>query len=175
MIYLKTSPVGLDVQIQKLQQHLYDKLGALWSCDIDAYGRVYKDNDKDSTKPRYYNNNGEYKELLTNDSVKGVHFFFIENDETSNLPDVHLYSSNVDLIVIVDDIRTVKPNVNHYADEEIKEDVRNNIRKGFTINSVVKGDSALDGFDISKLHFVYPYFVFKIAMTINYKSIKCNV
>ena len=35
------------------------------------------------------------------------------------------------------------------------------------ITYVTKGENALDGFDISKLHFIYPYYVFKITGTIN--------
>jgi len=171
----KASPVGLDVQIQNLQEYLYDRLSIIWTCSIEGYGRVYSDNVNGSIIPRWYNSDGEYKDVLHNDTIKGVHFFFIENDYASNIPNTNLFTSNVDLIVIVDDITSVKPNVVEYADEEILADVRGLIKKGFEITSVTKGENALDGFDISKVHFVHPYHVFKISMNIDYKPSRCVV
>jgi len=35
------------------------------------------------------------------------------------------------------------------------------------VSKITKGEKALDGFDISELKFIYPFFVFKITGTIN--------
>ena len=55
MIYLKDNPKGIDLPIQIMQQYLYDKLVASLNCEVEAYGRAYKDRDEnDSIKPRVY-------------------------------------------------------------------------------------------------------------------------
>lgn len=164
-IYLKTSPVGIDKQIQRIQQYLYDKIVEQWSCDVDAYGRAYVDTDGDSVKPKAYLENGEYRELLTDDT-RGVHFFFIEKNAEVLAHTCHS-TSDVDLIFIVDDLTQVKSGVGHYADEEIKEDVKSWVKQFWLMETITKGEDALDGFDTSKLHFRYPYHVFKISGTIN--------
>lgn len=165
-VHLKTTPVGIDKQIQRMQQYLYDKIVANWSCEVEGYGRAYVDTVKDSVKPRVYLSNGEYKEMLTDDTISGVHFFFIEHNAETLAHTCHS-TNDVDLIVIVDNLAKVKANVTHYADEEIKEDVKSWIKQFWIMESVVKGEDALDGFDTSQIHFVYPYHVFKISGTIN--------
>lgn len=166
MIYLKDNPVGIDIQIQRIQQRLYDKLSSSLNCEIHAYGRAYKTNNKGSIKPEVYKE-GRYNELLTNSQIKGLHFFFIEDNESSVLTRTCMSSNTIDLIVIVDDLSKVRNDVQHYPDEEIKEEVKSYIKSYFEITSVVKNEDALDGFDISKLNFIYPYFVFRITGTIN--------
>ena len=169
MIYLKTNPVGVDFQIQRAQQYLYDKLCDSLDCDIEAYGRAYVDIDNDgSVKPIVYEKNGSYREVLTDNRIKGLHFFFIENDEADILARTCMSSNTIECIVIIDDLTKVKNNIEHYQDEEIKELVKSYLKSYFDETvSVTKGRSALDGFDISKLQFIYPYFVFKITGKIN--------
>jgi len=164
-VHLKTTPVGIDKQIQRMQQYLYDKIVANWACEVEAYGRAYVDTVNDSVKPRVYLESGEYREMLTDDSIKGVHFFFIEKN-AEVLSHTCMSTNDVDLIFIVDDLTKVKASITHYADEEIKEDVKKWVKQFWLMESVVKGEDALDGFDTSKIHFVYPYHVFKISGTI---------
>lgn len=166
MLYTKTNPVGIDIQIQRAQIYLHDKLVTAFGSDISAYGRAYKNSDKGSVKPLAYISEGEYKELLTNDTIKGLHYFFIENDEATILSRTCMSDNEVDVIFIVDDLSKVKGSITHYADEEIKEQVKSYLRGFFEIVSVTKGEEALNGFDISKLNFIYPYFVFKIKVII---------
>lgn len=168
MLYTKESPVGIDIQIQRMQTYLYNKLIVDFDCEIHAYGRAYKDTDeKDSTKPRFYLGDGNYREILTDDTIKGLHFFFIEDDSSETLSRTCLSSNTIDVIVIVDDLRKVKSEIIHYPDEEIKEIVKSYLKSFFEMESVTKGEEALNGFDISKLHFIYPYYVFKITGVIN--------
>jgi len=166
MIHLKINPVGIDIQIQRMQQYLYDKLLASWNCDITAYGRAYLDDKEGSIIPKAYLKKGEYKNVLADDTIKGAHFFFIEaNAETVSNSCVS--SNNLDLIFIVDDLTKVRSDISHYADEEIKEEVKSYIKSFWEMESISKGKEALDGFDVSKKHFKYPYYVFKISGSIN--------
>jgi len=167
MLYTKTNPVGIDLQIQRAQTYLHDKLVTAFDCDIGAYGRAYSDKDNNSIKPRAYIGNGEYRELLTDDTINGLHFFFIENEESTIVSRSCMSDNEVDIIFIIDDLTKVKENIEHYADEEIKEEIKSYLRGFFEIQSVIKGEKALDGFDISQLQFIYPYFVFKLKVIIN--------
>ncbi|NQV77088.1 MAG: hypothetical protein HQ490_01885 [Lutibacter sp.] len=168
MIYLKSNPKGIDIQIQRIQQYLYDKLSSEYSCEIYAYSRAYKDNENGSIKPLAYVSSGSYKELLTDNNIKGLHYFFIEDDEAEILSDSCLSTNDVDIIFFVNDITKVRGDITHYADEEIKETVKDYIYKlGFKPQSVTKGGKALEGFDISKIKFIHPFNVFKIKITIN--------
>lgn len=166
MIYLKSNPVGIDVQIQNMQEYLYEKLNISMNCDIYAYGRAYIE-DRESVKPIVYLNDGEYREVLHDDTVRGLHYFFIEGDSADVLSNTCMSSNDVSVIVIVNDITKAKPSISHYADEEIKEEVKSYLTSFFEAESVVKGKDALDGFDISQVDFIYPFFVFRITGKIN--------
>ena len=73
MNYIQTSPEGVDVSIQRIQTHLYDKLG--WT-NIDAFGRIYRIDEK----PTAFIKNNDYKELFTNDK-KTASIYFIVDDK----------------------------------------------------------------------------------------------
>lgn len=150
-----------------MQKYLYDNLCKDYQSEINAYGRVFKNTDKGSIKPIYYKGNGQYIELLTDSKVKGLHFFFVEDNEADVEAGTCFRSSDVDLIVIIDDITRVRGDLEHYADEEIVLNVLQYTRSGFRAFKVVKGEEALSGFDISKLQFIHPFFVFKITGKIN--------
>tara|TARA_R110000787_G_scaffold175266_1_gene287749 strand:+ start:352 stop:861 length:510 start_codon:yes stop_codon:yes gene_type:complete len=167
MIHLKTNPKGIDIPIQSAQQSVYDKLISAYSCDVTAYGRVYTDVNNESIKPYAYINGGEYKEVLHDDKINGIHFFFVEDDTSEIVSRSCLSNNDVDIIFIVDDLTKVNGDIIHYQDEEIKENVKSSLRGFFEVKSVTKGKEALNGFDVSQLKFIYPYFVFKITVTIN--------
>lgn len=167
MIYLKESPKGIDIQIQRMQEYLYEKLLTSLNCEVVAYGRVYKEQVLEEIEPLAYLKNGEYKNVLTEDTIKGLHYFFVENNQSEVLTRTCMSSNTIDVIVIIDDLTKVKSDIVHYPDEEIKEEIKSYLKSFFEIQSVVKGRDALDGFDISKLEFKYPYYVFKLTGTIN--------
>ena len=166
MIFTKISPVGIDIPIQRLQVSLHAKLTDAFSCDVTAYGRAYVDNDNGVIKPLTYVSKGEYKELLTDDTINGLHFFFIENDTSEGVSRTCMSDTEVDIIFIIDDLTKVRSDIVHYADEEIKEQIKSFVKSFYEITTITKGENALDGFDISKLKFIYPYFVFKLRVII---------
>ena len=165
MIYTKANPVGIDKPIQMLQESLYTKLTDAFSCDVTAYGRAYVDNKNGSVKPLAYVET-DYKELLTDDRINGLHFFFIEDDTADVVLRTCMSDTEVDIIFIIDDLTKVRGDITHYADEEIKEQIKSFVKSWYKIISVTKGEKALDGFDISQLQFIFPYFVFKLRVII---------
>lgn len=174
MIHIKVNPVGIDLNIQKTQTILYNGLSDLWGCDIVSYGRVYIDDYNGVKRPLAYIKGVDYKEILFDDNIKGAHFFFVDNNVTTKLLGKNLYESNVDIIFLINNISEVKPNVLHFADEEIKEDIRKFIYGDFQIESITKGKDALDKFNVNKLHFTYPFYALKFSTKLKYHS-KCKI
>lgn len=166
MIYTKANPVGIDKPIQLLQESLHTKLTDAFSCDVTAYGRAYVDNKNGSVKPLSYIGGSEYRELLTDDRINGLHFFFVEDDTSISVSRTCMADTEVDIIFIINDLTKVRGDITHYADEEIKEQIKSFVKSWYKIISVTKGEKALDGFDISQLRFIFPYFVFKLKVII---------
>lgn len=79
MNFVKTSPVGIDIPIRKLQTRIYNVL-CDWG-DIDGYGRVYRNPKKDRVIPEFYKGDGDYQEVLINDCRDSI-FFFDMHPET---------------------------------------------------------------------------------------------
>jgi len=77
LIYKKINPIGIDKRIQSAEQYLYDNLLVDYNCKINAYGRVYVNSLNGIIHPRAYIGNSEYKSLLTDDRINGLHFFFV--------------------------------------------------------------------------------------------------
>jgi len=167
LIHTKIAPTGIDKRIQRAEQYLHDNLLSDYSCDISAYGRAYADSINGVIKPRAYVGNGEYKPLLTDDRINGLHFFFVENEESDVEVGTCIRSNDVDLIVIIDDISKVRGDIAHYADEEIVQNVLHYAKSFMRISKITKGEKALDGFDVENLKFIYPFFVFKLTGKIN--------
>ena len=78
MLYKKTNPVGIDVEIQKAQTLLHDKLSSDWGADINAYGRVYLSKRKDVILPEVFVDGVDYKDVLSLDDNR---FFFIQSNK----------------------------------------------------------------------------------------------
>ena len=93
MNYLQESPEGVDVPIQRIQTHLYEKLG--WS-NIDAFGRIYKI----ENKPNAFIKTNDYKELYTNDN-KTASIYFIVDDKHSTTDGIS-FLVKVKIVFLVD-------------------------------------------------------------------------
>lgn len=76
MNYLRHNPVGVDLEIGKIQSFLYDKIIYRWSLeDFNGYGRVYKNKKNDLIIPEYYVSEKEYEDVLLDDRLNGIMFF----------------------------------------------------------------------------------------------------
>lgn len=79
--YNLNNPIGVDKEIQKIQNYLYDGLVDDWG-DIDGYGRAYKNRKNLGFIPEVYKGDNEYLNAFYDDSEndKGL-FFFLENHD----------------------------------------------------------------------------------------------
>lgn len=127
MIPLKTSPVEIDIPIQKLQQFLYSGLKTTWGVsdtDFDMYGRCYRNSIDKGYIPEVFvgdsaNGQTAYKEAFFDETVnKAIGFFHHDNTkyEKGNS------RARVCLLFIVN-LQKLKPNIQHRADAEVRKDV----------------------------------------------------
>lgn len=139
MLITKTSPVGIDWHIQKLQTLIHNRLisADYWnidSADYRCYGRCYRNKTDDGYVAQNYESGNDYREVYWDDSLKAISFFGTGNTVQIDMnaqADVHL--------VFFADVVKLAPTILHRADEEIKQDVLDIIGKnahGFSVQSV---------------------------------------
>tara|TARA_A100000164_G_C21880519_1_gene760025 strand:- start:730 stop:1233 length:504 start_codon:yes stop_codon:yes gene_type:complete len=162
-INLINNPVGIDKEIQRIEERLYNGLNY---SNIEAYGRCYVIDVEDKTVPVYYSGEKEYKEVLLNDAL-AMSFFFIERP-TSTKANGH-YTTPIDIIFMMN-LESLKPEINHRADEELKAEIDKILVKNtqFTLTEVKKGLDALEGFD-HELKDMQPYSFLKFTGEIKYQ------
>lgn len=142
MIANKTKPVGVDIQVQALQNYLYVQLQNKWgisAADYNAYGRVYRNQVEDGGySPEVYLGSNEYSDTFFDDKVKVLSFFSVGEMQKFNGG----LGGQVALIFCVTDLAALKPAIPWRADEEVRMDVEilcHNSRYGFTLESVETG------------------------------------
>lgn len=98
MLLTKTTPVGIDVPVQKFQQWLHEKLVAKWNLSGDdtvwrCYGRCYRNQTTDGYVAENYEGSGKYKEVYWDSKLTAISFFGIGTTtdvQVGNIADVHL-------------------------------------------------------------------------------------
>lgn len=128
MLITKTSPVGIDAAIQKLQSFLHSELMVKWGLDPDdaaqnklyeCYGRCYRNKTAGGYIAEVFTQEKEYKEVYWNDALKAISFFGISAIETFTIGE----KVNVHLIFFCD-LKKLKNSIPHRADEEVRKDVQ---------------------------------------------------
>jgi hypothetical protein len=182
MLIIKIKPIGIDAAIQELQTYLHKQLVKSWKLSDDsvyqAYGRVYRNKKDNQYIAEAYIGNNEYKEVYWDDTLSAISWFGISGKtefDKQNKTDVHL--------VFFVNLQKLKPNIQHRADEEI----RNEIQKifgyslfGFSFESIElwlenvlreypgsRRDDRLKAVDMHPVH------CFRINFKIHYDSNIC--
>jgi len=144
MNYLKTNPVGIDIAVQGFQKVLYSQLKKVWGVtddtSIDVYGRIYNNPTADGSIPEFYDaTTSNYTEVLTDDRLKALCFFGIEDQQKY---DKGSSAAKAFLIVMLD-LSKIKPLItDHRPDEEVRIDVQNicaQPKYGFTFTGIETG------------------------------------
>jgi len=147
--YTKTSPVGIDIPIQKLQIKLYAYLSALWStANYKSYGRVYVNDVADKSTPMVHVSGNNYHDVLPDKKYSAMSFMFVSDNVPVN---GRMYAANVSLIFF-GNLTSLKPTKTHRADEEVRNDILVLLEKepyGFKLIDYVTGINAtLSDFNI---------------------------
>lgn len=180
MNYTRTSPIGIDYPIQKLQSDMYNYLCGLWGvtdATYDCYGRCYRlDDGQGNYTPAAYANGKEYAPLVMNDKVIVQSYFDVA--ETIKV-DAHMRNNaTVYLIFDISDITKIYPENTDRCDEQIRNDVANycNTLYGFQLTAIQIGSKkALSEFtgNIIKQQKpldMQPRHIFRLDFTLNQYS-----
>jgi len=174
-----TTPVGIDIPIQKLQNKLTAKL---WTgLNYLSYGQ----SEIIEGVPKVYvpgttNKNGEYIDMFLQDTIDAHSFFYVQPTETE---EDGVHTAEVDLIFFVN--LSKASDLLTRAKEEIIKEARGYLRGdpyGFKITGTTKGVTSLSDFSFERkvgkesggfADNMQPYFVFKFTMELKYKLNNC--
>lgn len=174
MLYPRTNPIGIDIEIQSIQSDLYTALIALWVDKLDGYGRIYKDFDKedDKLKPYWYTGEAQYKEVYFNDKLSG-NFSFMD-DEDHKTEDEFKFTSIVKIVFMLN-LKEIFPLDTDRADSKAQRDVVNVLRElsfgKFSIVGIEKGiRNVFRGMDFSSIKFEdqQPLHCFSVNIKLSY-------
>ncbi len=172
MNYLKTSAIGIDAVIKRIQTILYDTLIVDWVDNIDGYGRIYKNQQDDSFIPEFYVGNGQYKDTYYDDE-KACTFCFIEEDEHSSTDEL-VFIAPVKCVFMVN-LEKIFPLDVERSDTEAQRDVtvilRDSSNEQYQLQSIQKGiENVFSGFEVEQIKFsnIHPYHCFSINVDLSY-------
>lgn len=148
VIWTKTSPVGIDISVQRFQEFLYPQLKTIWGIandtDYDCHGRAYRNQTVDGYIPEVFvgvgtdPNQPDYKEVLLDDNKVAMSFFSL--GETTRY-DTGNANAQLALIFLVN-VPELKPSIEYRGDEEIRNDVEKLCqidRFGFRMTDMIMG------------------------------------
>lgn len=140
MLIQKTTPVGIDVAIQKFQSYIHSALLAKWNITTEylSYPRASRNKTDDGYIAEVLQSGNSYKEVFHDDRNHASSFFGLstrtDNEQGIHSTDVHL--------VFFTNVKKIKPSIAHRADEEVRLDVINASSSGmygFQLESIETG------------------------------------
>ncbi len=172
-IVTRTNPVGIDLEIQKIQSTLFNGLTSRGWASYESYDRAYVNPKSGGTIPEIYTANNEYKEVLLDDTFTASSFFLVDPTRREN---GGLLTQTISVIFQADVVKLF-PAITHRADEEMHNDIIGSLQEweGY-LSSVITGVSGVysaleipDGYDntVSKDD-MSNYHVVKIDLEIPY-------
>lgn len=168
MNYTYTNVKGIDVDIQEIQTYLYNQLN--WGI-INGFGRVFKNRNKTNKTlvPEAYIGVGEYKEVLTDDSVNAL-FFFVDDDEHKS-KEGYLFQTKINIIVIAN-LKKIFKNSQYREDNQCEDSLISLLqKKGIQVLKIKKGlKAALSDFysENISLSNMEPYHCFSLEFDLSY-------
>jgi len=131
MLIAIDNPAGIDRPILNLQTEIHKQLLVKWGLTGDkantyeAFGRIYRNKKDNQFIAEAYAGDGEYKEVYWNDELSAISWF-----GQSNITKLDVrYKTNVHLVFFVD-LAKLKPDIQHRADEEVRNDVQRIVGRG---------------------------------------------
>jgi len=168
---LLSYPVGIDVQIQELQEELSELTWLQFSFGRAFIGQDEQTKGKDYTYPMVYKGNGNYQDGSPNDNVISQSFFVVNGDYRYD--NYEIYQENkftvpVSLIVW-GNLKRIS-NIDEHFGQLLLQDVLATIRDNqeFKVTSIT--DNQTEVFKEFSIRdeptslFYYPYFCYRIDM-----------
>jgi hypothetical protein len=174
MIQKRENPIGIDREIQNIQQEIYNQVGCLWEGTLKVCGRVYRDSVDgiELPKPFWFEDGIDYREFYFDDRYSGTVFFL--DDDSHNTEDGFNYTSNVKCVFMVN-LNKILPKESDRADTKAQRDVVHVLRDigpgKFEISVIEKKlENVLSGLDISSILFTdtHPKHCFSVNIDLSY-------
>lgn len=173
MIFVKSTPYGLDAQLKRLQTYLDTHLP--WAGDLEIYGKIDATLREKAVIPEVYVSGIEYREMFINDKVTAtVGFIVKERDFENNKP-----FAKVDAVFTVNLKKAYGSNLRE--DELCLIDAKEALKKSLLVIKIGKIKTGIDdvfnGFDKERLKHrdMHPWFVFSFEIELFYNETKnCN-
>ena len=171
--HTKTSPVGIDSNIQALQTKLYTDLVNSWGITTgDFYGRCDL-LDKDGLRlPCWFESGKDYTRILYNDNVSVSSLFYI--DDTTATDDFNTVSVK---LFFSFDLADFYGSITHRPDEEVLRDIVLILEKepfDFKLNQIVRNYSSLSDFTVpEKQYNCQDKFTVRFDLELKYNYSNC--
>jgi hypothetical protein len=187
MLTVIQNPVGVDIPIRKMQEHLHGFLMQTWGMDVNvsaenalyqSYGRCYRNRTEKGYQALLFTTGNDYKPAFWNDGLNAMSFFGIGNiisNKINDVVDVHL--------IFICNLSKLKSGFPNRADEEVRLDVTNFVSAqmyGFEYRSIELGvdnvfkdypgtlrDAAMKVIDMQPVH------CFRLNFILTYNKNKC--
>lgn len=183
MEYVKNKPVGIDINIDRLQRVLYPQLKTAWSITgdtaYDCYARAYRNQTADGYIPEVYKGTDEYKEVLFDDTLSALSFFGVGEQvryQTGSAATAQVY------LIFMVNLSKIKNGATR-NDEEARTDVIRLVTPapaGFTLTGIDTGIDTVfkefSGFRKEqgmKYRDMSPFHCFRINFSLLYDPIQC--
>lgn len=176
MNYIKSDSTGIDAVIAKLQKKLYDKLAPDWG-NIDGYGRIYRNAKDGKVYPEYYDSDGNYHDVLMDDSKNAIFFFDVHPDIKSVTHNFEVATVDIIVFVNLDEIKGLQQR----QDQEIRKDFSKILRYKPYNYEVKKIDLTIDRVysqfkgipELLKNKDMSYYHHFKVSGSLSYSTNNC--
>ena len=135
-IVTRVNPVGIDLEISKIQATLFNGLTGKGWTGYESYDRAYINPRSGGTIPEVYTGNKEYKEVLLDDTFTASSFFLVDPTRTES---EGLLTQTVSVIFQADIVKLF-PAITHRADEEMHDDIVSSLNEweGY-LSSIITG------------------------------------
>ena len=170
---IKLEALSIDSNIQSIQNMLYNTLINTWADNLDGYGRIYKNLDKNNKiQPEFYTGKGENLEVYHNDNRAGT-FFFIDDDDHKT-EDGEVFTTEVKIVFMVN-LKKIFPTDEERSDVKAQKNVLNILQEishlSFKIKNIQKGiKNIFRGLDHSQIKFedISPNHCFAVLIDLSY-------
>lgn len=179
----KTSPVGIDIPIDRLQDLLYNGFGVNISAlswvtaenGYQSYHRAYRNEDNQDEAGQIveaYDGTNEYIDVFYSDNFSASSFFLTDENIGT---DGHLYNTDISIIFQLNLAETY-PNITHRADEEAHREVllmlENAPWPAYSITGLITGiDNVYAALNLDKIRYtdMHPRHAFMVNMNVEYE------
>jgi len=162
------NPVGIDFEIQRVQKYIQSR--NVFELVYGKASTIY--NEKEKSVCVYFRN-GEYKDVLQNDTYISQIFFYFDGESTIN---DFIDSVTVNVLCFAN-LQKMFPNIEHRSEEELIILLRDYVKKAsldtWKLEKVIRGEKAFQeiGIEVEDYENLHPRFIFSLNYNISINNL----